>query len=122
MAKASFIPVKLRPWIEIRKKYHLSHSQIQMARELGLNPNKLGKLVSTKQEPWKLPLPAYLEKLYVKSFGKKQPDNVLSIEQMVKNRKARKAERKDEKMSANLVPKQQSQTLSQSGEKDAPAS
>ena len=40
MAKKDFIPNKLKPWVEARKKYRLSHAQIQMARELGLNPKK----------------------------------------------------------------------------------
>jgi hypothetical protein len=29
-----------------------------MARELGMNPRKLGSLADGGQEPWKLPLPA----------------------------------------------------------------
>ena len=37
-----------------------------MAREFGMNPAKLGKLDNHKQEPWKLPLPRFIEELYVK--------------------------------------------------------
>lgn len=44
MAKKGFIPQKLRPWIEARKKFKLSHAQIQMARELGMNPKKFASL------------------------------------------------------------------------------
>jgi hypothetical protein len=40
------IPQKLLPWFEARKKYSLSHAQIQMARELGLNPKKFGGLAN----------------------------------------------------------------------------
>jgi hypothetical protein len=50
-----------------------------MARELGLNPKKLGKLDNHRQEPWKLPLPAFIEHLYRKRFGKDRPDVVLSL-------------------------------------------
>ena len=53
MPKNGFIPNKLRPWIEARKKYHLSHAQIQMARELGLNPkimNKEATLIEKQQK------------------------------------------------------------------------
>jgi len=32
-----------------------------MARELGLNPHKFGKLANEKQEPWKKPLPEFIE-------------------------------------------------------------
>ena len=41
MAKKNKIPEKFKVWIDARKKYHLSHAQIQMARELGMNPKKL---------------------------------------------------------------------------------
>lgn len=32
-----------------------------MAREVGLNPGKLGKLSNHGQEPWKAPLPQFIE-------------------------------------------------------------
>jgi hypothetical protein len=31
-----------------------------MARELGMNPRKLGSLTDGGQEPWKLPLPEFI--------------------------------------------------------------
>jgi len=94
MPKKNFIPNKLRPWIEARKKYHLSHAQVQMARELGLNPKKFGSLSNTKQQPWKLPLPEFIEEIYFKHFKKRVPDNVKSIEQTVKDKARKKAEKK----------------------------
>ena len=51
-----------------------------MVRELGLNPKKLGSMVNHKQEPWKMPLPRYIEHLYRKQFGKDIPDDARSIE------------------------------------------
>ena len=75
---------KMQPWIDARKRYHLSHAHTQMARELGMNPKKLGKLDNRNQEPWKMPLGQYIERLYFKRFGKKQPDVVLSIEEKVR--------------------------------------
>jgi hypothetical protein len=51
------IPASLLPWIDARRRFHLSHERVQMARELGMNPKKLGKLDNHHQEPWKLPLP-----------------------------------------------------------------
>jgi len=86
MAKKGFIPQKLRPWIEARKKYRLSHSQVQMARELGLNPKKFGGLANHKQEQWKAPLPEYIEYLFEKHFKKTQPDDVRSIEIKLKEK------------------------------------
>ena len=100
MSKKYFIPNKLKPWIEARKKYRLSHAQIQMARELGLNPKKFGSLGNTKQQPWKLPLPEFIEEIYFKHFKKHQPDNVRPIEQMEKEKALNKAERKARKEQA----------------------
>ena len=94
MTQKGFIPNKLRPWIEARKKYHLSHAQIQMAREMGLNPKKLGNLANHKQEPWKMPLPRYIEHLYEKRFGKVLSGKIKPIEVVDTERRKRKAERK----------------------------
>jgi len=85
----------LQRWIDARRKFHLSHAQIQMARELGMNPRKLGGLANHRQEPWKAPLPAFIELLYQKRFGKVQPDRVLSIEDRVQEIAAKKAERRE---------------------------
>jgi hypothetical protein len=73
-------PNELQLWIEARKRHRLSHQQFQMARELGLNPRKLGKLDNHRQELWKSPLPVFIEQLYRKRFGKDHPDVVLSFE------------------------------------------
>ena len=97
MAKKGFIPQKLLPWIEARKKFKLSHAQIQMARELGLNPKKFGSLSNHKQEPWKAPLPKFIEQIYEKRFGKPQPDDTRSIETKVKEKAKKKEEKKAEK-------------------------
>jgi hypothetical protein len=83
---------KLRAWIDVRKQYHLSHAHIQMARELGMNPKKFGKIANHKQEPWKTPLPDFIEALYFKRFGKNQPLEVKSIEQLCAAKEQKKAE------------------------------
>ena len=64
---------QMQAWILARKRHHLSHAQVQMARELGMNPTKLGTLDNHKQEPWKLPLPQFIEALYLKRFGRTAP-------------------------------------------------
>ena len=88
MPKKLAIPAKLQPWIEARRKLNLSHAHIQMARELGFNPKKLGQLNNHSQEPWKLPLPDFIVELYRKQYGKKQPDIVRSIEETVAEKQA----------------------------------
>ena len=71
---------KAQAWIDARKRHRLSHTQVQMARELGISPEKLGKLDNDGQEVWKMPLRQYIEQLYLKRFGRHCPDSVLSIE------------------------------------------
>lgn len=94
MPKNNIIPQKLRPWIEARQRYRLSHAQIQMARELGLNPRKLGGKANHDQASWKRPLPEYIEYLYQQRFHKAQLDDVRSIEQQAAQKRARKADQK----------------------------
>jgi len=84
---------KMQAWIEARKRHHLSHAQVHMARELGMNPAKLGKIDNHEQEPWKLPLPQFIEELYFKRFGKTSPDAVLSVEERCRLEAAKKEER-----------------------------
>ena len=67
-----------------------------MARELGLNPNELGKIDNHKQEEWKLPLPQFIEEIYFKRFKKDKPDNIRSIEQIAKEHKQKREEKKQQ--------------------------
>jgi hypothetical protein len=92
--KQSRIPANLQPWIDARRKFRLSHEHVQMARELGMNPKKLGKLDNHDQEPWKLPLPEFIGKLYSKPFGKERPDGVRSIEETAAAKQAKKQAKK----------------------------
>lgn len=90
---------KLEAWIDARRRHRLSDALVQMARELGMNPAKLGKLDNHEQEPWKLPLPQFIERLYLKRFGKTVPDTVMSIEDRVRleqrKKEARRAARQE---------------------------
>ena len=90
MAKKSELPEKYQKWVDARKRYHLSHAHIQMARELGMNPKKFGKIANDKQEPWKVPLPEFIEDIYFKHFGKHKPDIVKPIEQIYLEKRSKK--------------------------------
>lgn len=94
MVKKVAIPQKYQSWIDARKRYHLTDAQVQMARELGLNPNKFGKLANEKQEPWKKPLPEFIEEIYFKRIGRSMPEVVKSIEEMIQEHREKNAERK----------------------------
>lgn len=50
-----------------------------MAQELGMNPKKFGSLANHKQEPWKAPLPEFIEDIYSKRFKKDKPDVVKKL-------------------------------------------
>lgn len=63
--------IKDQVWVEAKHKFRLSDWHIKMAKELGLNPKKFGSLANHKQEPWKAPLPDFIEELYEKRFKKK---------------------------------------------------
>lgn len=91
------IPQKLVPWVEARSRFKLTHAEVQMARELGMNPKKLGKLSNTRQEPWKVPLKEFIAECYRKQFGRNQPERVRSIEDIVRDEKKRNEERKARK-------------------------
>jgi hypothetical protein len=97
MAKKASVPGHLQLWIEARRKLRLSHAHVQMAFELGLNPKKLGKLDNHHQEPWKLPLPDYIAKLYRKRCGKDRPDAIRSIEAMAAAKRAKALAKKASK-------------------------
>ena len=65
-----------------------------MARELGLNPAKLGGMANDHQERWKAPLPQFIEQLYLKRFGVPQPAEVISLEELLSRQQARKEEKR----------------------------
>ena len=90
---------KLQEWIDARKRHLLSHAQVEMARELGMNPRKLGGLDNHDQEPWKMPLRRFIEHLYCERFGRAAPEVVRSIEKIArrdaeKKRRKRKAKKR----------------------------
>jgi len=84
------ISAKLQPWIDARKRHRLSHAIVQMARELGLNPAKLGSIDNHRQEPWKAPLPEFIAQLYEERFGRTEPEEILPLEEIARRQEAKK--------------------------------
>ncbi len=80
-----------------------------------MNPKKLGKLANHKQEPWKEPLPDFIESLYRKRFKQNRQENIRSVERMVKEKKRKQAERK----ARNL--KEQDRQQPNAGDSERPA-
>ena len=102
MGKKS-LPQHLQDRVDARKRHHLSHAHVQMARELGMNPRRLGKIDNHDQEPWKAPLPQFIEHLYFKRFGKERPDVVMSVEQRAGAQRAKKEARKEARRRARAA-------------------
>jgi hypothetical protein len=96
------LPQNVQDWVEARRRHHLSHAHVQMARELGMNPRKLGKLDNHDQEPWKVPLPQFIEHLYVQRFGRERPLAVTSVEERSRAQHAKKGARKEAKRRARV--------------------
>ncbi len=94
------VPPSLQAWIQARRRHHLSHAHVQMARELGMNPKKMGSIDNHKQEPWKAPLPQFIEDLYLKRFGRERPEVVLTVEQRAQDLEKKKREKKEQKQAA----------------------
>ena len=78
------IPKKYRIWIEARKRHKLTDLHIQMAKELGMNPRKFGKIDNHKHEQWKAPLPEFIEHCYQKRFKREFPIKITRIEDLEK--------------------------------------
>ena len=68
-----------------------------MARELGLNPKELGKIANHDEEPWKVPLPRFIETIYQKRFGKTGPDRVRSLEECARDIHMKKEAQRERK-------------------------
>ena len=87
----------LEKWMAAQKRHHLSDRHVQMARELGLNPDKLGKIDNHRQEPWKAPLPQFIEDIYYKRFKREQPETVRPLKQILKEMETKKKLQKEKK-------------------------
>ena len=102
--------VKLEKWQNAQKRHRLSDKHVQMARELGLNPDKLGKIDNHKQETWKAPLPQFIEDIYFKRFKKTEPAHVKPIKELITDEKSKKEQKKIAKQEKRKVINSQVQT------------
>ena len=77
----------LQKWMDAQIKFRLSDKHIQMARELGLNPDKFGQLNNHKQERWKAPLPIFIEEIYFKHYKRTEPETIRPLNQLMDKKK-----------------------------------
>src|SRR5262245_54383043 len=62
-------PYHEEAWRNAKKKCGLNARQVEMARALGMNPNKLPRLRPSPQQHWKLPVGEFIESCYRKRFS-----------------------------------------------------
>ena len=53
---------KMQIWTEVKKRFSLTDTHVQMARELNLDPCFIEKFDNSDKERWKLPLAEYISK------------------------------------------------------------
>lgn len=87
----------LEKWMVAQRKHRLSDRHVQMARELGMNPDKLGKIDNHKQESWKAPLPQFIEGNYFKRFKREMPESVKPLKEIIAEQEMKKKEQKKAK-------------------------
>lgn len=57
-------------WARAKKLCRLSSRHVEMAKKLGLNPQKLPGLRPSPSQRWKLPVADFIEECFAKRFGK----------------------------------------------------
>jgi len=92
--KRVVFPETVKEWIDARSTYKLTHAQVEMARELGIDPKKFEGIAAHLLEQAKPPLPAFIEASYRERFGKNRPDDIRSVEQKLKAELAQKEQKR----------------------------
>ena len=82
---------RLQAWAKVRRQYALTDAHVQMARELGMKPDRLPRTESRTQGPAQRSLAQHIESLYRERFRKSRPDSVVPLRRALRD--ARAAER-----------------------------
>ena len=76
---------ELQTWTKVKRRRALSDAQVQMARDLGINPRRVLEPDKAGQEP----LARRIEVLYLKRFKKPLPDAVVPLRQALHDARAK---------------------------------
>jgi len=79
---------QLELWVKAKRQCALTDAQVQMARELGMNPRHL-TLCSGTPRLTNVPLAKHIEDLYLKRFKKPLPDAVVPLRQLLHDARAK---------------------------------
>lgn len=71
-------------WFEAKKRCKLNDEEIQMAKEMGLNPKSLIKNIPNKNEQWKTSVKIWVRDMYEDRFGRA---GVISDNKSLKSKK-----------------------------------
>jgi hypothetical protein len=69
-----------RLWIEAKRRCRLNDNDIQIAKELGLNPRSLIKNIPSKTEQWKLPVKDWIHQMYQKQQEKSERKKACKVQ------------------------------------------
>jgi len=69
-----------RLWIEAKRRCRLNDNDIQIAKELGLNPRSLIKNIPSKTEQWKLPVKDWIHQMYQKRHEKSERKKACKVQ------------------------------------------
>ncbi|WP_188456244.1 hypothetical protein [Virgibacillus oceani] len=61
---------KSNVWAEAKKRCRLNQADIQMAKELSMNPKSLIKNIPSSNQKWKAPVKVWIRDLYEEKFGR----------------------------------------------------
>lgn len=103
MGKNSELPPRLAAWSRARDRFALSPAQVQMARDLGLDPKRLGRLDRGDEDPG-VTIAERIERLYRDTFDREQPDLVESLEEIAARLEQKKAERRGVRSAPGSIP------------------
>jgi len=71
-------------WLEVKRRCKLNDEEIQMAKEMGLNPKSLIKNIPNKNEQWKTSVKIWVRDMYEDRFGRAR---VISDSKSLKSKK-----------------------------------
>lgn len=74
-------------WAEAKKRCRLNVADIQMAKELGMTPKSLIKIIPAPNQKWKAPVKVWIRNLYEEKFGRVLTNQPASSSKMKKNEK-----------------------------------
>jgi hypothetical protein len=103
MGKNHGLPPRLAAWSRARDRFTLSPAQVQMARDLGLDPKRLGRLDRGDEDPG-VTVAERIERLYRDTFDREQPDTVESLEEIAARLERKKAEKRGARSAPGSIP------------------